>query len=169
MAAIEAQCYISRVNGCKPLVPHMSEHTSRKSLSLVALLLLSSLAGLVALPSASAVNETTVGTVTGVETWTGTMNLAGDVTVAEGSKLIINAGTTVNIPYGAFIDVEGAICIGTTACGASAGSASNQARFVWSVPSATDYERGPLLRQRVQHVHQHRCRMRLWNDHSQNH
>jgi hypothetical protein len=119
----------------------MSEHTSRKSLSLVALLLLSSLAGLVALPSASAVNETTVGTVTGVETWTGTMNLAGDVTVAEGSKLIINAGTTVNIPYGAFIDVEGAICIGTTACGASAGSASNQARFVWSVPSATDYEK----------------------------
>lgn len=139
--ATEAQCYISLDNGSKPLVPVMSEHTSRKSLSLVALLLISSLAGLVTLPSASAVNETTVGTVTGTETWTGTMNLQGDVTVAEGSKLIINAGTTINIPYGSFIDVEGAICIGSTACGASAGSASNQARFIWSVPSASDYEK----------------------------
>jgi len=122
-------------------VPIMSEYTSQKSLSLVALLLLTSLAGLVTLPTASAVNETTVGTITGTETWTGTMNLQGDVTVAEGSKLIINAGTTINIPYGSFIDVEGAICIGSTSCGASAGSASNQARFIWSVPSASDYEK----------------------------
>ena len=119
----------------------MSEYTSQKSLSLVALLLLTSLAGLVTLPTASAVNETTVGTITGTETWTGTMNLQGDVTVAEGSKLIVNAGTTINIPYGSFIDVEGAICIGSTSCGASAGSASNQARFIWSVPSASDYEK----------------------------
>ena len=63
--------------------------------------------------------------------------LQDDVTVAEGSKLIINAGTTVNIPAGKFIDVEGAICIGDSACGASAGSASSQARFIWSTP--TDY------------------------------
>ena len=139
--ATEAQCYISLENTVRTVVPVMSEHTSRKSLSLVALLLLSSVAGLISLPAASAVNETTVGTVTGTETWTGTINLAGDVTVAEGSKLIINAGTTINLPYGAFIDVEGAICIGSTACGASAGSASNQARFVWSVPSASDYEK----------------------------
>ena len=65
------------------------------------------------------------------------MNLQDDVTVAEGSKLIINAGTTINIPAGKFIDVEGAICIGDAACGASAGSASSQARFIWSTP--TDY------------------------------
>ena len=114
--ATEAQCYISLENTVRTVVPVMSEHTSRKSLSLVALLLLSSVAGLISLPAASAVNETTVGTVTGTETWTGTINLAGDVTVAEGSKLIINAGTTINLPYGAFIDVEGAICIGSTAC-----------------------------------------------------
>ena len=139
--AIEAQCYIFQVNGSKRSVPIMSEYTSQKSLSLVALLLLTSLAGLVTLPTASAVNETTVGTITGTETWTGTMNLQGDVTVAEGSKLIVNAGTTINIPYGSFIDVEGAICIGSTSCGASAGSASNQARFIWSVPSASDYEK----------------------------
>jgi hypothetical protein len=123
------------------VVSFMFEQTSRKSLSLVALLLLSSMAGLITLPSASAVNETTSGVISGTETWTGTINLVDDVTVAEGSKLIINAGTTVNIPYGAFIDVEGAICIGSTACGASAGSASNQARFIWSVPSASDYEK----------------------------
>ena len=65
------------------------------------------------------------------------MNLQDDVLVAEGSKLIINAGTTINIPAGKFIDVEGAICIGDAACGASAGSASSQARFIWSTP--TDY------------------------------
>ena len=114
----------------------MSKHTSRKSLSLVALLLLSSMAGLMTLPSATAVNETTSGTITGTETWTGTMNLNGDVTVSEGSKLIINAGTSVNLPVGAFIDVEGAICIADTACGASGGSSSNPVRMVWQKPQS---------------------------------
>ena len=109
--------------------------TSHKSISLVALLLLSVLTGLVTLPAASAVNETKSGIISGTETWSGTMNLNGDVTVAEGAKLIINAGTTVNIPYGYHIDVEGAICIGDTSCGSSSGSASNQARFIWSTPS----------------------------------
>ena len=92
--AVEAQCYISRVDVSETAVPVMSKQTSRKSLSLVALLLLSSFAGLIALPSASAVNETTSGTITGTETWTGTINLNGDITVAEGSKLIINAEPT---------------------------------------------------------------------------
>ena len=134
--AIEAQCYISRVDVTETAVPVMSEQTSRKSLSLVALLLLSSFAGLVTLPSASAVNETTSGTITGTETWTGTINLNGDVTVAEGSKLIINAGTNINLPVGAFIDVEGAICVADTACGASGGSSSNSARMVWQKPQS---------------------------------
>jgi hypothetical protein len=120
----------------------MSDQTSQKSLSLVALLLLSSLAGLITLPSASAVNETTSGTITGTETWTGTINLNGDVKVAEGSKLIINAGTNVNLPVGAFIDVEGAICVADTACGASGGSSSNSARMVWQKPqSEADWNR----------------------------
>ena len=79
---------------------------------------------MVAVPSATAVNETTQGIVSGTETWSGTMNLQGDVEVAEGAKLIVNAGTTVNIPAGNFIDVRGAICIGDAACGASAGSSS---------------------------------------------
>tara|TARA_X000001036_G_scaffold169291_1_gene160226 strand:- start:38492 stop:42898 length:4407 start_codon:yes stop_codon:yes gene_type:complete len=113
----------------------MSQKLKAKSFSIVTLFLLSSLLGLVALPTASAVNETTKGTITGVETWTGTMNLQGDIEVAEGAKLVVNAGTTVNIPYGNYIDVKGAICIGDSACGASAGSSSNQARFIWSTPS----------------------------------
>ena len=115
----------------------MSQKLKAKSFSIVTLFLLASLLGLVALPAASAVNETTKGTVTGVETWSGTMTLQGDVEVAEGAKLIVNAGTTVNIPYGNFIDVRGAICIGDSACGASAGSSSSQARFIWTKP--TDY------------------------------
>jgi len=115
----------------------LNNTTSRKSISLVALLLLSILTGLITIPTVSAVNETKSGIISGEETWTGTMNLNGDVFVAEGAKLIVNAGTTINIPYGNYIDVEGAICIGDSSCGASSGSAGNQARFVWSTP--TDY------------------------------
>ena len=103
------------------------------------LYMMSLMLAVVSVPSVMAVNETTQGEVSGTETWTGTMNLQGDVTVNEGAKLIINAGTTVNIPYGKFIDVKGAICIGDTACGASAGSASSQARFIWAQPA--DYNK----------------------------
>ena len=67
----------------------MSRRKQAKSISLVLLYMVSIMVGLVSLPTAMAVNETTQGTVTGVETWTGTMNLQGDVEVAEGAKLII--------------------------------------------------------------------------------
>ena len=115
----------------------MSENNRTKSVSLVMLYMMSLLMVMVSVPAASAVNETTQGTVTGTETWSGTMNLQGDVEVAEGAKLIVNAGTTINIPFGKFIEVKGGICIGDAACGASAGSSSSQARFIWSLP--TDY------------------------------
>ena len=117
----------------------MSRNLKAKSVSLIMLYLVSIMIGMAAVPTVQAVNETTQGTVTGTETWSGTMNLQGDVTVAEGAQLIINAGTTVNIPYGKYIDVEGAICIGDTACGASAGSSSSKARFMWQTP--TDYDK----------------------------
>ena len=106
-----------------------------KSVGLVGLLLVSLMIGLVSVPSASAVNETANGTIVTTETWSGTHTLTGDVTVAEGAKLVINAGTTINIPAGVFIDVEGAICAGSAACGASQGSASSQVRFEWATPS----------------------------------
>jgi len=86
---IKAQCYIQADNGIVYEVDNLSIQSSHKSLSLVMLLLLSSFAGLVTLPAASAVNETTSGTITGTETWSGTMNLNGDILVAEGSKLIV--------------------------------------------------------------------------------
>jgi hypothetical protein len=134
---IEAQYYILGDYGGGTEVSILKNTTSHKSISLVALLLLSTLTGLIAIPTASAVNETKSGIITGTETWTGTMNLNGDVVVAEGAKLVVNAGTVINIPYGYYIDVEGAICIGDSACGASSGSSGNQARFIWSTP--TDY------------------------------
>ena len=134
---IEAQYYIRGGYGRKEEVSIMNNSTSRKSISLVALLLLSILTGLITIPTVSAVNETKSGTISGIETWTGTVNLNGDITVAEGAKLIINAGTTINLPPGTFIDVEGAICIGESSCGASSGSAGSQARFIWATP--TDY------------------------------
>ena len=117
----------------------MSRNLKTKSVSLIMLYLVSIVIGMAAVPTAQAVNETTQGTVTGTETWSGTMNLQDDVTVAEGAKLIVNAGTTINIPFGKFIDVEGAICIGDAACGASPGSSSSKARFIWTTP--TDYNK----------------------------
>ena len=95
--AIEAQYYIRGGYGEEEEVSILKNTTSQKSISLVALLLLSILTGLITLPTASAVNETKSGIISGTETWTGTMNLNGDVTVAEGAKLIVNAGTTINL------------------------------------------------------------------------
>ena len=108
-----------------------------KSVGLVGLLLTSLMIGLVTVPTASAVNETSSGTILTTETWSGTHTLTGDVTVAEGAKLVINAGTTINIPAGVFIDVEGAICAGSASCGASQASASSQIRLNWANPADT--------------------------------
>ena len=79
---IEAQYYILCDYGGGTEVSILKNTTSHKSISLVALLLLSTLTGLIAIPTASAVNETKSGIITGTETWTGTMNLNGDVVVA---------------------------------------------------------------------------------------
>ena len=106
-----------------------------KSVGLVGLLLTSLMIGLVTVPTASAVNETASGTIVTTEIWSGTHTLTGDVTIAEGAKLVIQAGTTVNIPAGVFIDVEGAICAGSASCGATQGSSSSQVRFEWATPS----------------------------------
>ncbi|MED5291411.1 MAG: hypothetical protein VX778_04200, partial [Candidatus Thermoplasmatota archaeon] len=108
-----------------------------KSVGLVGLLLTSLMIGLVTVPTASAVNETSAGEIITTETWSGTHTLTGDVTVAEGAKLVINAGTTINIPAGTFIDVEGAICAGSASCGATQGSASSTIRFEWALPADT--------------------------------
>ena len=61
-----------------------------KSIGLVSLFLVSLFVTMVATaPTVTAVNETTSGTITGTETWTGVMNLDGDLLVAGGAKLII--------------------------------------------------------------------------------
>ena len=73
-------------------------------------------------PAVTAVNETSSGTITGTETWTGVMNLDGDLVVAGGAKLIINAGTTINVPADKNIRIQGSICAGDSSCGASQAS-----------------------------------------------
>ena len=97
--------------------------------------MLSSLISLVSVEPVAAVNETTSGTVTGTETWSNSITLTDDVTVGEGAKLIINAGTTVNIPAGKYIDVKGSICAGASACGATQGSTGSMIKFKWSTPN----------------------------------
>ena len=80
----------------------MNEMRTAKSLSLVMLMVVSTtLAILIPVaPGAMAANETSYGEITGTETWSGTHTLTGDVRVAGGAKLIINAGTTIQIPNG---------------------------------------------------------------------
>ena len=107
-----------------------------KSLSLVILMIMSTLVALIpAAPSAMANNHTSAGEITGVETWTGSHTLTGDVKVAGGATLIIDAGTTIQIPNGTFIEVEGAICAGSSTCGAIQASTGSPVRFIWGNPA----------------------------------
>jgi hypothetical protein len=81
-------------------------------------------------------NETTSGTITTSETWSGTHQLTGDVTIASGAKLIINPGTTVIFPNGTYLDVRGNICAGVSSCGASGdASLANKITLRWTDPS----------------------------------
>ena len=108
-----------------------------KSIGLVGLLLTSLMIGLITVPTASAVNETASGTILTTETWSGTHTLTDNVRIAEGAKLIINAGTTINIPAGKVILVDGALCAGSASCGASQASASSPIRLNWANPADT--------------------------------
>tara|TARA_B100000700_G_scaffold322045_1_gene422660 strand:- start:6067 stop:10284 length:4218 start_codon:yes stop_codon:yes gene_type:complete len=87
-------------------------------------------------PTVMAVNETSSGTITGTETWTGVMNLDGDLLVAGGAKLIINAGTTINVPADHNIQIQGSICAGDSSCGASQASTGSPIRFIWGSAAA---------------------------------
>jgi len=115
----------------------MEETYRNKSLLLSFLMLTSVMVGLVGLmPTALAANETSNGTITGTEVWSGSHTLTGDVIVATGANLIVQPGTTVTIPNGTIIDVRGGLCAGDVACGAN-GMASNSSRitFNWQEPT----------------------------------
>ena len=121
----------------------MSFNNTSKSLTLVSIFLLSLFSAMITIPIVSAVNETTSGTIVGTETWTGVMNLNGDIYVAGGAKLIINAGTTINLPANRSIQVAGSICAGDSTCGASQASTGSPVRFKWAdVPAAGENETG---------------------------
>ena len=108
-----------------------------KSIGLVSLFLVSLFVAMVSTaPAVTAVNETTSGTITGTETWTGVMNLDGDLLVAGGAKLIINAGTTINVPADKNIQIQGSICAGDSSCGASQASTGSPIRFIWGTAAA---------------------------------
>ena len=108
-----------------------------KSIGLVSLFLVSLFVTMVSTaPTVMAVNETTSGTITGTETWTGVMNLDGDLLVAGGAKLIINAGTTINVPADKNIQIQGSICAGDSSCGASQASTGSPIRFIWGAAAA---------------------------------
>ena len=115
----------------------MEETHRKKSLFLSFLMLTSVMIGLVGLmPTAMATNETTSGTISGTEVWTGSHTLTDTVIVATGANLIVQPGTTVTMPNGTYLDVRGGLCAGDIACGAN-GMASNSSRitFNWQDPS----------------------------------
>lgn len=114
-----------------------------KSIGLVSIFLMSLfLAMVTTAPVVSAVNETSSGTITGTETWTGVMNLDGDLLVAGGAKLIINAGTTINVPANKSIQIQGSICAGDSSCGASQASTGSPIRFIWGAASTAPNQTG---------------------------
>ena len=81
-------------------------------------------------------NETTSGTITTSETWSGIHQLTGDITIASGAKLIIQPGTTVIFPNGTYLDVRGNLCAGDSSCGSSGdASLANKITLQWTEPS----------------------------------
>ncbi|MEE2747532.1 MAG: Ig-like domain-containing protein [Candidatus Thermoplasmatota archaeon] len=115
----------------------MEETHRNKSLLLSFLMLSSVMIGLVGLmPTAMATNETSGGTITGTEVWSGSHTLTDSVIVATGANLIVQPGTTVTMPNGTYLDVRGGLCAGDVACGASS-MASNSSRitFNWQDPT----------------------------------
>ena len=77
----------------------MSSNLKKKSVSLIALMMLSVMISMISVPpvSAAGINQTTEGLLNGQETWTGTHTLTDNVTVAPGAALVVNAGTTINL------------------------------------------------------------------------
>ena len=115
----------------------MAREEKLRSLSLTGLFLFSILLSL-ALPAStvSASNETTIGTITGTETWAGVHTLTGDVTIAPGAKLIINPGATIEFPNGTHLDVRGSLCAGVSSCGASSDAGpAMRITLRWSEPA----------------------------------
>lgn len=87
----------------------------------------------------SATNETTGGTITGTETWSGSHQITDDVSVAAGAKLIIEPGTTITFPNGTMLDVRGNLCAGVSACGASGNAgANNPITLTWTEPAVSN-------------------------------
>ena len=110
-----------------------------KSIGIVSIFLLSLFVAMATtVTPVTAINETKSGTITGTETWTGGHNLDGDVLVAGGAKLIINAGTTIQMPAGSNINIQGSICAGDSSCGASQASTGSPIRFIWADAPASN-------------------------------
>ena len=96
----------------------MPSNLKMKSISMITLMFLSVILSVISVPVASAagINETTGGLVNGQEHGREPYTYRQCYGI-PGASLIVNAGTTINIPYGKHIDVEGAICVASVACG----------------------------------------------------
>ena len=108
-----------------------------KSKALVLILILSTMAALVApASSVSAQNATSSGYIDTIETWSGTHTVDGDIIISPGAKLIIEPSTQITFSNGTSLEARGNLCIGTASCGASQdATATSRITMTWLEPS----------------------------------
>ena len=88
-----------------------------KSKALVLILILSTMAALVApASSVSAQNATSSGYIDTIETWSGAHTVDGDIIISPGAKLIIEPSTQITFSNGTSLEARGNLCIGAASC-----------------------------------------------------
>ena len=114
----------------------MHDRAASRSRAIVIILLISSLSALIG-PAApvAADNETSAGYINSVEVWSGTHNVAGDIIISPGAKLIIEPSTDVIFANGTSLEARGNLCIGAASCGASQDATpATRISMTWSDP-----------------------------------
>ena len=114
----------------------MRDRAASRSRAIVLILLISSLSALIG-PAApvAADNETSAGYINAVEVWSGTHNVAGDIIISPGAKLIIEPSTEVIFSNGTSLEARGNLCIGAASCGASQDATSaTRISMTWTDP-----------------------------------
>ncbi|MEC9137535.1 MAG: right-handed parallel beta-helix repeat-containing protein [Candidatus Thermoplasmatota archaeon] len=115
----------------------MSDRPVMKSKALVLILILSTMAALVAPASTvSAQNTTSSGYIDSIETWSGTHTVSGDIIISPGAKLIIEPSTQITFSNGTSLEARGNLCVGAASCGASQdATSSSRITMTWLEPS----------------------------------
>jgi len=86
-------------------------------------------------PISSVSAATAAGEITGMETWSGTHTVTGDILIRTGAQVTIQPGTTVSMANGSSITVQGNLCIASTCASQPASAGTSHVRFIWQAPA----------------------------------